>query len=69
MVQCKHFDLRGGGAVVVFPELDAEGRKIWLTEDIGERWVGELGSRWEVVGIQCGQRTNTMSIEITTETQ
>jgi len=69
MDQCKHFDLRGGGAVVVFPVLDAKGRKIRLTEDGGERWVEELGARWEVVGIQCGQRKNTLSIEIMTETQ
>jgi len=40
MDQCKHFDLHGGGAVVVFPELNAKGRKIWLTEDSGERWMG-----------------------------
>lgn len=69
MDQCKYFNLNGGGEVVVFPELDAKGRKIWLTEDSGERWVGELGARWEVVGIQYGQRTNTLSIEIMTELQ
>lgn len=65
MDQRKHFNWRSGCFSVA---IGAKGRKIWLTEDSGNR-RGELGARWEVVRIQCGQCTITLSIEIMTETQ